>query len=86
MQEVNGKFEDNRLLITLSGRIDSNNSHQAEEEIKQLLQDKTAVPIVIDAENLEYILACVDVPGGTNEYENYFDEPWADDTPAGKKT
>ncbi|HAE15268.1 MAG TPA: hypothetical protein DCG51_01845 [Erysipelotrichaceae bacterium] len=55
MQEVNGKFEDNRLLITLSGRIDSNNSHQAEEEIKQLLQDKTAVPIVIDAENLEYI-------------------------------
>ena len=55
MQEVNGKFEDNRLLITLSGRIDSNNSHQAEEEIKQLLQDKTAVPIVIDAENLEYV-------------------------------
>ncbi|MCR5450412.1 MAG: anti-sigma factor antagonist [Solobacterium sp.] len=55
MQEVNGRFEDNKLLITLSGRIDSNNSHQAEAEIKQLIQDKTAVPIVIDAENLEYI-------------------------------
>lgn len=55
MQEVNGKFEDGRILIGLSGRIDSNNAHLVEEEIRKLTAEKEAAPIEIDAQNLEYI-------------------------------
>jgi anti-anti-sigma factor len=55
MKEVNGIVKENEINIALSGKIDSNNAHQVEEEIALLTADRAALPVVIDAGGLEYI-------------------------------
>ena len=55
MKEVSGTVTEHEISIALSGRIDSNNAHQAEEEIAGLTDGKAALPVVIDAGGLEYI-------------------------------
>ena len=39
MEEVKGRLQDNTAIITLTGRIDSSNAAQVEEEIFKLLSD-----------------------------------------------
>ena len=46
---------DNKLTIPLSGRIDSSNSSQIEEELKSQIEGNPDVELVLDMENLEYI-------------------------------
>lgn len=55
MKEVNGIVTDNEVKIALSGRIDSNNAHSVEEEIMLLTSGKETLPIIIDAQKLQYI-------------------------------
>ena len=55
MREVNGTVTDNEVKISLSGRIDSNNAHSVEQEIMLLTAGKEALPIIIDAQGLNYI-------------------------------
>lgn len=43
------------LTIKLSGHIDSLNASQVEEEIKKIRENRKDLPVVIDAEKLEYI-------------------------------
>ncbi len=42
-------------VIRLSGRIDSNNAGQAEQDIQLRLADTGSAPVILDAEDLEYI-------------------------------
>lgn len=55
MNEVNGEIRQDENLIRLSGRIDSGNAADAEQEILKLTEDGQGLPVVIDAEKLEYI-------------------------------
>ena len=55
MNEIKGTVTDTAVQIALSGRIDSNNAHSVEEEIVQLMTGKEKMPVIIDAQNLEYI-------------------------------
>ena len=55
MNEITGKTEDGRILLKLSGRIDSGNASQVEQEIMEIAQEAPAAAVTIDAEGLEYI-------------------------------
>ena len=55
MKEITGTVTEQGVQIRLSGRIDSNNAHQAEAEISALTGDRPPLPVVLDAEKLEYI-------------------------------
>jgi len=55
MKEVSVKTAGNEISIILSGRIDSNNAHDVESEIMSAVSGKSSLPVVIDAEALEYI-------------------------------
>ena len=55
MNEVKGTVTAEAIEITLIGRIDSTNAHQVEEEIMQTASQAAAMPVVVDAEKLEYI-------------------------------
>ncbi|MBR4158199.1 MAG: anti-sigma factor antagonist [Oscillospiraceae bacterium] len=55
MKEVSGKITNQGIEITLTGRIDSNNAHEAEAEISALAAGHGDLPVVIDALGLEYI-------------------------------
>ena len=55
MKEVNVTVTGEELKIALSGRIDSNNARDAENEIMKYTEKYKALPIVVDAERLEYI-------------------------------
>ena len=44
-----------QTIISLNGRIDSNNAPKVEQEIFARLAGQDAAPVVLDAENLEYI-------------------------------
>ena len=48
-------MEDNVLIISLNGHIDSGNAADVEKEINQLREENTFENIYLDAENLEYI-------------------------------
>ncbi|MBO7710496.1 MAG: phosphotransferase [Lachnospiraceae bacterium] len=52
---VNGKEENGRLIISLSGRIDSSNAPLVETRISELRQEHPADFIELDCDNLEYI-------------------------------
>ena len=54
MNEIQGKVIDNTLWLFLKGRIDSNNSAAVEQEAVRLVSENPG-PIVIDAQDLEYI-------------------------------
>ena len=55
MKEVSVNAESNLITIVLSGRIDSSNAHDAENEIMPYAEKNPACPVVVDAEQLEYI-------------------------------
>ncbi|MBR6921342.1 MAG: STAS domain-containing protein, partial [Clostridia bacterium] len=55
MKEVNVTASENELKISLSGRIDSNNAREAESEIMKYAEQNASLPVVVDAEGLEYI-------------------------------
>lgn len=46
---------ENVAVVCLSGRIDSGNAAEREAEIREELKGKEALPLVLDAEKLEYI-------------------------------
>ena len=50
-----GTVTEKGIKINLEGRIDSNNAHTVEAEIMQFIGDKTNLPVVVDAEGLQYI-------------------------------
>ena len=55
MKTVTGAFKDGSLEIILDGRIDSTNAAEAESGIKELLDGRENVPVIVNARNLEYI-------------------------------
>lgn len=55
MNEVQGRFDDNKIIMELSGRIDSNNAASVDAEIQKLVEGKAHVPVLIHADQLEYI-------------------------------
>ena len=55
MKEVNATITENGLSIALSGRIDSNNAHDVENEMMQCVAGKGDLAVVIDMERLDYI-------------------------------
>ncbi len=55
MKEVSGEMKDGRMIVRLSGKIDSANAGQAEEAITDLIKDAEGHPLLIDAKDLIYI-------------------------------
>ena len=55
MNEVTGHLQGNELVIALSGRIDSNNAQQVEDEINRLLAENACDSLRIDMGELEYV-------------------------------
>ena len=55
MNEVKGVVKDDRVEIALIGRVDSNNAHDVEEEIMAVVTPHPGMPVVLDAEKLDYI-------------------------------
>ena len=55
MKEIKGTLDGDGIRIALSGRIDSNNAHAAEEEIARLTSERPDAPVVMDLQKLEYI-------------------------------
>ena len=55
MDSVSYEVSNEVLTIKLFGHIDSLNAPQVEEEIKSIRKDREELPVVIDAEKLEYI-------------------------------
>ena len=55
MKEVKGDLQGDALVIKLSGRIDSGNAAQAEEEIQAIIAESGASSLIIDVQELEYI-------------------------------
>ena len=57
MQDVNISVDvkENEIKIDLSGRIDSNNAHEVENEITPYLVGKQDYPTIIDMDNLSYV-------------------------------
>ena len=51
---VQGKTEDGKLIISLSGRIDSANAAEYENKIQEVVQANPAQAIVVDCEKLDY--------------------------------
>ena len=55
MSTITGEYKDNVMHIRLSGRIDSNNAQEVENEIFSLLDGKAGAPVIVDMTDLEYI-------------------------------
>lgn len=55
MAVVSKKSDNGQMSIALSGRVDSTNSPQVKEQIEECLQDFSGGPLVIDADDLEYL-------------------------------
>lgn len=55
MKEVKKTVTDKEVILSLSGRIDSNNAHDVEGEIMDAVVGHESSPVVIDAADLEYI-------------------------------
>ena len=55
MKEISASIFDNELKIVLSGRIDSNNSRDAEAELSKFTEDGNIKKATVDAAELEYI-------------------------------
>lgn len=55
MKEVVGTVKDNEISIALVGRVDSTNAHDVEVAIAEIVAGQTDLPIVIDAQALQYI-------------------------------
>ena len=55
MYKVTGSADEKQTKIVLAGRIDSGNAQKVEAEIMALAGGKRNVPVIVDAEGLEYI-------------------------------
>ena len=55
MEQVSGKAEKDRLIISLRGRIDSGNAKSVEEEVMKLRRENPGLSAVLDCSDLEYI-------------------------------
>ncbi|MBO4534640.1 MAG: phosphotransferase, partial [Clostridia bacterium] len=55
MKEVIATIKDNEIDIALVGRVDSNNAREVEAEFANVVAGRTDLPVVIDAERLDYI-------------------------------
>lgn len=55
MKEIVGSVSENEIKIALVGRIDSTNARAAEEEITRVVEGNNNLPIVVDAQELQYI-------------------------------
>ncbi len=52
---IKSEIVGNRLVIYLSGKIDSTNAAEAGEQIRSAIQSQPGIPWVLDADNLDYI-------------------------------
>ena len=55
MNEVKGSVRDGRIEIAIIGRVDSTNAHEVEEAIMEIASPNPGLPVVLDAEKLDYI-------------------------------
>ncbi|MBQ7245401.1 MAG: anti-sigma factor antagonist [Firmicutes bacterium] len=55
MKEVRGEKKDDKLIIALSGRIDSGNAPSVEKEALEIIGDRSLSNLLIDATELSYI-------------------------------
>ena len=55
MEQVSGKAEKGRLIISLRGRIDSGNARSVEDEVIKLRRENPGLSAVLDCQGLEYI-------------------------------
>ena len=55
MDVVKGGRDDKRIELFLSGRIDSSNAGEVDAEVKRIVEGGEKLPVLIDAEDLEYI-------------------------------
>ena len=55
MKEVTGEMKNGLLNVKLSGRVDSGNASDVEQEIIRIAEENSAESIVIDATDLEYV-------------------------------
>ena len=55
MNEIRGELIDGKVILHLSGRIDSNNAQEAEKEIFAFLGDKTGPSVEVECSDLDYI-------------------------------
>ena len=55
MKEVRSEIKGNKLIIGLSGRIDSGNAQEVEKAAQTLIDNNPGAEILIDAEGLNYI-------------------------------
>lgn len=55
MKEVKGQVTESGITIALMGRVDSNNAREVENEIVGILAGRSALPLIIDAQELQYI-------------------------------
>jgi uncharacterized protein (TIGR02172 family) len=55
MSIISSTVNSDNLVIALSGHIDSNNAAELEAEIQQAYQPHPELPIIVDADKLEYI-------------------------------
>ena len=52
---IRTKKEDDRFVVAASGRISSDNAHDVEEQLLEAVKENTGLPVVINAEKLEYV-------------------------------
>ena len=55
MTEVTEKQDNGKLIIGLSGRIDTSNAQEVEQSIRTILEKQPAETVILDCEKLEYI-------------------------------
>ncbi len=55
MDNIVFRLEEKKTIIVISGRVDSNNAHEIEEKIMNGITGREYLPVIIDAENLNYI-------------------------------
>ena len=55
MDEVRVKHQDDQLTVEISGRIDSGNAGDVEEELGRLTQDYEGPELIVDVKDLDYI-------------------------------
>ena len=55
MREIEGSVREDSIRLTLAGHIDSNNAAEVEKEIFGIIGDACDLPVIIDADDLEYI-------------------------------
>ena len=55
MNEVRTDISDKLIKIELCGRIDSNNAETVKNEINSQINERTDIPVLVEARNLEYI-------------------------------